>query len=130
MTRRRRDALVTAAVSHAVDTADVRRVRARYGVEAANAPVAPAAQRAPRDRGVVVLPDVVANSWWWRPFGHVPHPRSGLRPDPRDRAPDVPGPAPGGRTHRRQPPRGGPRPGPAEPPGHGWPVRPLDRQSD
>jgi len=70
------EVLVPAAVSYAVDLHDVHRVRADLIVEGANVPVTGPAEVALRDRGVVVVPDFVANSgtnswWWWTLFGDV-----------------------------------------------------------
>jgi glutamate dehydrogenase (NAD(P)+) len=70
------DVLIPAAISYAITGADVGRVRARYIVEAANMPVLPDAEAALAERGVRVLPDVLANSgtnaWWWQvTFGDV-----------------------------------------------------------
>ncbi|WP_229350539.1 Glu/Leu/Phe/Val dehydrogenase dimerization domain-containing protein [Streptomyces sp. UNOB3_S3] len=69
------DVLVTAAVSYAIDATSAHRVRARYLVEAANASLVPAAEQALRERGVLVVPDFVANSaansWWWTLFGDI-----------------------------------------------------------
>jgi glutamate dehydrogenase (NAD(P)+) len=70
------EVLVPAAVSYAVDLHDVHRVRADLIVEGANVPVTGPAEVALRDRGVVVIPDFVANSgtnswWWWTLFGDV-----------------------------------------------------------
>ncbi len=66
--------LIPAAVSYAIDDASL--VRARLIVEAANMPVTAAAEPALLDRGVLIIPDVVANSatnswWWWTLFGDV-----------------------------------------------------------
>lgn len=70
------DVLVPAAVSHAIDAVDCDRIRARYVVEGANVALAPAADKALRERGVVVVPDAVANCgangwWWWTLFGDI-----------------------------------------------------------
>jgi glutamate dehydrogenase (NAD(P)+) len=67
---------VPAAVADAITADDVGRVRASYVVEAANIPTTEAAQRALHDRGVVVVPDFVANggtnAWfWWLLLGMV-----------------------------------------------------------
>jgi glutamate dehydrogenase (NAD(P)+) len=66
--------LVPAAVSYAIDNADA--VHAKLIVEAANMPVTAAAEVGLTDRGVLVIPDVVANSatnswWWWTLFGDI-----------------------------------------------------------
>ncbi|GHD87737.1 Glu/Leu/Phe/Val dehydrogenase dimerization domain-containing protein [Streptomyces naganishii] len=70
------EVLVPAAVSYAIDTANQRRITARWIVEAANMPVLPGAEGLLAARGVTVLPDVVVNSatnawWWWTLFGDV-----------------------------------------------------------
>ena len=70
------DVLIPAAISYAITSADVDRVRARYIVEAANMPVLPDAEAALAARGIRVMPDVLANSgtnaWWWQvAFGDV-----------------------------------------------------------
>ncbi|WP_066364458.1 Glu/Leu/Phe/Val dehydrogenase dimerization domain-containing protein [Herbidospora mongoliensis] len=71
------DLLIPAAVSYSIGLAEAHRVRARLVVEAANVPVTPEAERVLTGRGVVVIPDVVANSatnswWWWTLFGDIP----------------------------------------------------------
>lgn len=68
--------LVPAAVADAIDSENAGRVRAAYVVEAANIPTTEAAQRALHARGVVVIPDFVANgatnAWfWWLLLGMV-----------------------------------------------------------
>ena len=70
------DILVPAAVADAIDASNQARVRAPYVVEAANLPTTLEAQRALHDRGVIVIPDFVANggtnAWfWWVLLGHV-----------------------------------------------------------
>ncbi|MFI1487207.1 Glu/Leu/Phe/Val dehydrogenase dimerization domain-containing protein [Streptomyces sp. NPDC020747] len=70
------DVLVTAAVSYAVDDGNEADVRCRYLVEAANVSVLPSAEKALLGRGVVVVPDFLANFaanswWWWTLFGDV-----------------------------------------------------------
>ncbi|MER8000609.1 Glu/Leu/Phe/Val dehydrogenase dimerization domain-containing protein [Streptomyces sp. NPDC095613] len=70
------DVLVTAATSYAVDDENEPDVRCRYLVEAANVSVLPSAEKALLDRGVVVVPDFLANFaanswWWWTLFGDV-----------------------------------------------------------
>ncbi|MET8130014.1 Glu/Leu/Phe/Val dehydrogenase dimerization domain-containing protein [Streptomyces sp. NPDC005065] len=70
------DVLVPAAASYAIDVNNESRIRARYIVEAANLPVTAAAEEKLLERGVVTVPDVVANSgtnawWWWVLFGDV-----------------------------------------------------------
>lgn len=68
--------LVPAAVSYAIDDAAVSRVRAGLVVEAANVATTPSAEAALTARGVVVVPDFVANVatnawWWWTLFGDI-----------------------------------------------------------
>ncbi|MGW0520235.1 Glu/Leu/Phe/Val dehydrogenase dimerization domain-containing protein [Crossiella sp. NPDC003009] len=70
------DVLVTAAVSEAVTAANQAEVRGRYLVEAANVSVTAAAEAALLARGVVVVPDFLANLaanawWWWTLFGDI-----------------------------------------------------------
>ncbi|AOP47956.1 glutamate dehydrogenase [Streptomyces lydicus] len=70
------EVLVPAAVSYCVNTANQRRITARWIVEAANMPVLPEAEELLAARGVTVLPDVVVNSgtnawWWWTLFGDI-----------------------------------------------------------
>jgi glutamate dehydrogenase (NAD(P)+) len=66
--------LVPAAVSYAIN--DPAAVRAKLIVEAANMPVASEAEPGLTERGVLIIPDVVANSatnswWWWTLFGDI-----------------------------------------------------------
>jgi glutamate dehydrogenase (NAD(P)+) len=66
--------LIPAAVSYAIADGDA--VHAKLIVEAANMPVTAAAEGGLIDRGVLVIPDVVANSatnswWWWTLFGDL-----------------------------------------------------------
>ncbi len=68
--------LVPAAVSYSIDGHNAGAVRAELVVEAANLPVTPAAESALVQRGVTIVPDVVANSatnswWWWTLFGDI-----------------------------------------------------------
>ncbi|MBP2471490.1 glutamate dehydrogenase (NAD(P)+) [Crossiella equi] len=68
--------LIPAAVSYCVNTANHQDLAARLVVEAANMPVTPEAETALAARGVVVIPDFVANSatnswWWWTLFGDI-----------------------------------------------------------
>ncbi|MBB5872514.1 glutamate dehydrogenase (NAD(P)+) [Allocatelliglobosispora scoriae] len=68
--------LVPAAVSYALTAANADRVRARLVVEAANVATTPDAEAALHARGVVVVPDFVANVatnawWWWTLFGDI-----------------------------------------------------------
>ncbi len=69
--------LVPAAMSYVIGPGEAERVRARVIVEAANVATLPEAERRLADRGVVVVPDFVANLatnawWWWTLFGDVP----------------------------------------------------------
>jgi glutamate dehydrogenase (NAD(P)+) len=61
--------LVPAALGDVLTADNAGRVRARVVVEAANIPTTDAAGRLLHERGVVVVPDFVANSgangWWW-----------------------------------------------------------------
>jgi glutamate dehydrogenase (NAD(P)+) len=68
--------LVPAAVADAIDADNVRRVKARMVVEAANIPTTEEAQRRLHERGLTVIPDFVANggtnAWfWWVLLGHI-----------------------------------------------------------
>jgi glutamate dehydrogenase (NAD(P)+) len=69
--------LVPAAMSYVIGVEDSERIRARVIAEAANVPTLPAAERALAERGVVTVPDFVANMatnawWWWTLFGDLP----------------------------------------------------------
>lgn len=69
--------LVPAAMSYVIGADAAERVRARLIVEAANVPTLLDAERRLAERGVVVVPDFVANLatnawWWWTLFGDVP----------------------------------------------------------
>jgi glutamate dehydrogenase (NAD(P)+) len=68
--------LVPAATSYVIGTGEAERVGARLIVEAANVATLPDAERRLAARGVVVVPDFVANLatnawWWWTLFGDV-----------------------------------------------------------
>jgi len=70
------DLLIPAAISYCVDDREAPRVRARFVIEGANVPLTPSAEALLVARGVVVIPDFVANSstnswWWWTLFGDV-----------------------------------------------------------
>ncbi|WP_137826995.1 Glu/Leu/Phe/Val dehydrogenase dimerization domain-containing protein [Brevibacterium sp. 2SA] len=70
------DILVPAAVSYAITADNSDRVRADIIVEAANMPVTAEAEAALAARGVIVIPDFLANSatnawWWWVYFGDI-----------------------------------------------------------
>ncbi|HWD09378.1 MAG TPA: Glu/Leu/Phe/Val dehydrogenase [Actinomycetota bacterium] len=56
------DVLIPAALEGVITEANVEAVRARVIVEAANGPTTPAADRALNERGVLVVPDVLANA--------------------------------------------------------------------
>ena len=77
--------LIPAAVADAITEKNQGLIRASYIVEAANIPTTEAAQRALHDRGVVVIPDFVANggtnAWfWWLLLGRVePGPEASFR---------------------------------------------------
>jgi glutamate dehydrogenase (NAD(P)+) len=63
------EVLVPAALGDVITEANVDQVRARVVVEAANIPTTEGAGRRLHERGVIVVPDFVANSgangWWW-----------------------------------------------------------------
>jgi glutamate dehydrogenase (NAD(P)+) len=70
------EVLVPAAGSYTIDERNCDAVRAQLIAEAANVPITPAAEQWLTDRGVVVIPDFVANAgaaaWaWWVMFGAV-----------------------------------------------------------
>ena len=73
---------IPAAVADAITVDNVDRLRARLVVEAANIPTTPAAERLLFERGVVVVPDFVANAatnawFWWTILGEIePTPES------------------------------------------------------
>jgi len=77
--------LVPAAVADSITAENAGRVRASYVVEAANIPTTEVALRALHDRGVIVIPDFVANggtnAWfWWVLLGLVePEPEPSFR---------------------------------------------------
>jgi glutamate dehydrogenase (NAD(P)+) len=56
------DVLIPAAIDGVINTRNADDVRAKLIVEAANAPTTPAADKMLGDRGVVILPDILANS--------------------------------------------------------------------
>jgi glutamate dehydrogenase (NAD(P)+) len=69
--------LVPAAMSYVIGPGEGERLGARVIVEAANVPTLPGAERRLAERGVVVVPDFVANLganawWWWTLFGDLP----------------------------------------------------------
>jgi len=70
------DLLIPAAISYCIDDLAAQRVRARFVIEGANVPITGSAEVLLASRGVVVIPDFVANSstnswWWWTLFGDV-----------------------------------------------------------
>jgi glutamate dehydrogenase (NAD(P)+) len=78
------DVLVPAALSYTIDEHSCDAVRARLVAEAANVPVTRSAEQRLVDRGVVVIPDFVANAgaaaWaWWVMFGAVAGPADARR---------------------------------------------------
>jgi glutamate dehydrogenase (NAD(P)+) len=69
--------LVPAAMSYVIGADEAERVGARVIVEAANVATQPGAEPRLAERGIVVVPDFVANLatnawWWWTLFGDVP----------------------------------------------------------
>jgi len=56
------DVLVPAALENAIDATNVSRVKATLVVEAANHPVTPEADSVLGDRGIIVVPDILANA--------------------------------------------------------------------
>lgn len=75
------EVLVPAAVSYCIDREQAPRIRARWVVEGANLPCTRAGEALLAERGITVVPDVVANAatnswWWWVFFGDVADPSS------------------------------------------------------
>jgi glutamate dehydrogenase (NAD(P)+) len=71
------EVLVPAALSYVIGPQEAGRVDARLIVEAANVATRPEAEPRLAGRGVVVIPDFVANLatnawWWWTLYGDVP----------------------------------------------------------
>jgi glutamate dehydrogenase (NAD(P)+) len=69
--------LVPAAMSYVIGAPEAERIAARVIVEAANVATLPEAEHRLAERGIVVVPDFVANLatnawWWWTLFGDVP----------------------------------------------------------
>jgi len=69
--------LVPAAMSYVIGADEAERIRARVVVEAANVATQPGAEPRLAERGIVVVPDFVANLatnawWWWTLFGDIP----------------------------------------------------------
>jgi glutamate dehydrogenase (NAD(P)+) len=56
------DVLVPAAIGGVVNETNMREVRASYIVEAANSPVTPRADEHLKEKGVVIVPDILANA--------------------------------------------------------------------
>jgi glutamate dehydrogenase (NAD(P)+) len=70
------DIIVPAAVADVITAGNAAQVKARLVVEAANIPTTDDAQRLLFERGVVVIPDYVANGganawWWWTLLGVI-----------------------------------------------------------
>jgi len=70
------DILVPAAVADVLTADNADKVKARLVVEAANIPTTEEAQKKLYERGVVVIPDYVANGganawWWWTLLGEI-----------------------------------------------------------
>nr|WP_240969127.1 Glu/Leu/Phe/Val dehydrogenase dimerization domain-containing protein [Streptomyces sp. HNM0575] len=73
------DVLVPAAVGHTITEDNCDRIRGRFVVEAANVPTTPEAEQRLLERGVVVVPDFIANTGaaagaWWVILGEVVSP--------------------------------------------------------
>ena len=63
-------------MSYMIAPSDVPRIETRVVVEGANMPTLPAAEAALAERGILVVPDFLANVmtnawWWWVVFGDV-----------------------------------------------------------
>ena len=56
------DVLVPAAIGNVINESNMGEIRASYVVEAANGPVTPKADEHLKDRGVVIVPDILANA--------------------------------------------------------------------
>ena len=56
------DALVPAAIENQITTENAARIRAKYVIEGANGPTTPAADAILQERGVFLVPDVLANA--------------------------------------------------------------------
>jgi glutamate dehydrogenase (NAD(P)+) len=70
------DIVVPAAIADVITAENAAQVKARLVVEAANIPTTDEAQRRLFERGVVVIPDYVANGganawWWWTLLGVI-----------------------------------------------------------
>jgi glutamate dehydrogenase (NAD(P)+) len=56
------DVLVPAAIGNVINESNMREVRASYIVEAANSPVTPMADEHLKEKGVIIVPDILANA--------------------------------------------------------------------
>ncbi len=56
------DVLIPAALGHVIHEGNMRRIKARYIVEGANGPLTPEADAYLQSQGVIVVPDILANS--------------------------------------------------------------------
>src|SRR5215217_9027111 len=56
------DVLVPAAIGDVINESNMREIRASYIVEAANSPVTPKADEHLKERGVIIVPDILANA--------------------------------------------------------------------
>jgi len=56
------DVLVPAAIGDVINESNMREIRASYIVEAANSPVTPKADEHLKERGVLIVPDILANA--------------------------------------------------------------------
>ena len=56
------DALIPAALQHQIHVRNAPHIRAQMIVEGANGPTTPEADQILRDRGIVVVPDILANA--------------------------------------------------------------------
>jgi glutamate dehydrogenase (NAD(P)+) len=70
------DIIVPAAVADVINAGNAARIKARLVVEAANIPTTDDGQRLLFERGVIVIPDYVANGganawWWWTLLGVI-----------------------------------------------------------
>ncbi|HEV7626313.1 MAG TPA: hypothetical protein VGO89_07440, partial [Streptomyces sp.] len=73
------DVLVPAAVSYSITADNCDRIRGKFVVEAANVPTTPEAEQLLLDRGIMVIPDFIANTGaaagaWWVILGEVVSP--------------------------------------------------------
>lgn len=70
------EVLVPATISYAITEDNCDQVNAKFIAEAANSPITPKAEERLLERGVVVIPDFIANAgavgWaWWTLFGDI-----------------------------------------------------------